>query len=359
MTEGRTAIVAMSGGVDSSVAAGLLLQQGYRVVGITLSFVPCGDDQQVSWCCGVGAQTDARAVAQKLGFPHYTIDCVDQFESHILRTAWQEYDHGRTPSPCVACNGQIKFAKLLELMKKFGADTIATGHYARVRRAASADAVTLWRGVDPQKDQSYFLFTLTPEQLEHVAFPLGELEKTRVRALAQEMDLVNAERPESQDACFVQAGTNFAESLRRRFGAPARPGRVVDPKGQELGAHQGIHQFTIGQRKGLNIALGHRAWVTGINAERAEVVLNDDPDALLCRTLRATAVSWIGGEQPSLPAPCEAQIRSRHRAAPAVIEADDQGVVQVRFDEPQRAITPGQAVVFYRDERVLGGGWIE
>jgi tRNA-specific 2-thiouridylase len=349
----------MSGGVDSSVAAGLLVRDGYDVIGVTLSFAPCDGDHDTNWCCGAWAQSDARAVAQQLGFPYYAIDCAAEFEAEILKPAWDEYVRGRTPSPCVACNDRIKFAKLIELAHKLEAGKVATGHYARIEIDEENGNPMLLRGKDRSKDQSYFLFCLGEEKLASAIFPLGRLSKIEVRRIAQEMGLANAGRPDSQDACFLNPSEGFAESLRRRFNAPSRPGRVVDAKGNEMGSHAGVHNFTIGQRKGLRIALGRRAYVTGIDAERSQVIVSDDPSGLESTRLSASKVTWTAGYRPVLPIACQAQIRYRHNPAEAVVESERDGVVEVRFAKPQRAITPGQAVVFYCADRVLGGGWID
>jgi tRNA-specific 2-thiouridylase len=354
----RSVMVAMSGGVDSSVAAGLLARQGFNVIGVTLLFSAC-DDETVNWCCGTPAQVDARAVAQKLGIPFYTVDCATEFESRVLRPAWEEYARGRTPSPCVVCNRQIKFEMLLELGKKLGINKMASGHYARIVRDKKTERPLLYRGKDPTKDQSYFLYSLSEEQLGNMIFPLGELEKTEVREIAREMGFSNAERKESQDACFVYSEGSFAEGLRVRFDAPASSGLVVDNAGNRLGEHAGIHNYTIGQRKGLGIAVGHRAYVTHIDPNRSQVVLSDAAEDLEARYIWATETVWTSGRPAELPVRCQVQIRYRHRPVDAVIEWERAGRVKLRFDTPQRAVAPGQAAVFYLGSQVLGGGWIE
>ncbi len=355
----ETVIVAMSGGVDSSVTAGLLQRDGHKVIGATLLFRPCDDDDAVSWCCARGAQEAARAAAGELSIPHYVVECAAEFERDVLRPAWEEYDRGRTPSPCISCNKQIKFELLIELADKIGADSVATGHYARVERDEESGRALLRCGKDASKDQSYFLYSLSQEQLVRARFPLGALEKKEVRRLAAEMELPNAERPESQDACFTFGKDGFAEGLRQRFAASARSGQVIDFQGNILGDHKGIHRFTVGQRKGLGIALGHRAYVAQINADSSRVVLSaDDPD-LTSNQLTASDVSWTSGVCPPLPVRVRAKIRYRHKAADAVVEPLEEGRVAVKFDTPQRAITPGQATVFYDGDRVLGGGWID
>jgi tRNA-specific 2-thiouridylase len=354
----RSVVVAMSGGVDSSVAAGLLAREGYDVIGVTLLFSAC-DDESVNWCCGTPAQAEARAVAQKLGIPFYAIDCASAFESRVLRPAWEEYARGRTPSPCVICNRQIKFEMLLDLGKKLGVKKMASGHYARIEREKKTERPMLFRGKDRSKDQSYFLYSLSEEQLGSMLLPLGELKKTEVRRIAREMGLTNAERKESQDACFVYSEGSFAEGLRVKFDAPARPGVVVDNEGNSLGEHTGIHNYTIGQRKGLGIAVGRRAYVTRIDSPRSQVVLSDALEDLESRYLWATQTVWTSGRPTEFPVRCKAQIRYRHRPVDAVIVSEKAGRVTLRFDTPQRAVAPGQAAVFYLDQQVLGGGWIE
>lgn len=356
MSTGKTVIVAMSGGVDSSVCAGLLLRQGYNVIGATLLFRPCDDDGQVSWCCGRGAEESARQVAQKLGFPHYVLDCAKEFEEEILRPAWKEYDRGRTPSPCILCNERIKFRLLLEFGKKLGATKVATGHYARVHLNGSN---TLLRGKDPSKDQSYFLFTLSKEHLDAAIFPLGDYLKSEIRELARDMDLPCAERPESQDACFQHKEGGFSEALRQRFHGPRRTGEVVDSFGNLLGTHDGIHKYTVGQRKGLGIAMGRRAYVAGIEAARNRIVLTDDVEAIKSTQLFASSFFWTGGVKPNLPVACEGQIRYRHKSSPAKASITDDGRLRVIFENPQKAVAPGQAVVLYDGVRVIGGGWID
>lgn len=350
----------MSGGVDSSVAAGLLKRAGHDVIGATLRLKPCGDDDgEVRWCCSRGAEELSRAVCGVLGVPHYVVDAADEFAEAVLRPAWDEYDRGRTPSPCVVCNEKIKMQLLLDLAHKLGADKVATGHYARVERDEDTGVPVLRRGVDRQKDQSYFLFSLPRKQLAAAVFPLGGYTKPEIRRIAKEMGFANAERQESQDACFVMAEASFAEALRQRFEGDPKPGRIVDPAGKVLGEHHGIHRYTVGQRKGLGIALGRPAYVSRIDGETREVTLTDDPDALESSTLTAAPLIWTGGVRTELPLRCVAQIRYRHKPRPALAEETPDGGLKLTFDTPERAIAPGQAVVLYDGDRVLGGGWID
>ena len=352
----ETVIVAMSGGVDSSVAAGLLKQQDYNVIGATLILCSCNDDNNVSWRCGRGAEENARAVCQTLGIRHYAIDCAEKFEQAVLAPSWETYKSGRTPSPCIHCNGKIKFKLLIDLAKKLGATKIATGHYAIIEPGY---APRLRRGRYARKDQSYFLFTLSKEQLNFTLFPLGKLTKTEVRALAGQMNFANAKRPESQDACFVTAKGNFAEALRLRFHDKKESGNIVSPDGKVLGTHEGVYNYTIGQRKGLGVAMGQKAYVTRIDAKNQTVELSTNEQDLLATSLIARNVSWIGDVVPSLPLTCLAQIR--YRSAPAEVTAhmDADNQLVITFSLPQKAVAPGQAVVLYQDDRVIGGGWIE
>lgn len=356
MSEKETVFVAMSGGVDSSVAAGLLVKQGYNVVGVTLIFRPCDDNDNVSWCCGRGAQENARAVCQSLGIRHYAIDCAKEFEDAVLRPAWETYRDGRTPSPCILCNSEIKFKIIMERAKTLGATKLATGHYAIIDHG---DQPTLTRGEYAPKDQTYFLFALSKEQLNFTLFPLGEMKKSEVREVAREMGFVNAERQESQDACFVTEDGNFQEALRQRFDASKAPGTIVDREGNTLGSHDGVYNYTIGQRKGLNIALGKRAFVSKIDADKKEVVLTTNESDLLSSTVIAGNISWTGDVLPVFPLECEAQIRYRSKPSHGVATLLDNGKLQMVFDTPQKAVAPGQALVLYNGKRVLGGGWIE
>jgi len=349
--EGReTVVVAMSGGVDSSAAAGLLVRRGCRVVGATLVMAP-GD--------AAGSLAQARAVAGALGLEHRTVDCENAFREGVLSPAWREYDRGRTPSPCVVCNYRIKFRMLAALADEVGAEKIATGHFARVEPEPHGRGVALLRGVDADKDQSYFLHALSDEHLRRALFPLGALRKSEVRAIARDMGLPNADRAESQDACFAGDEAGFAEALRLAFGGRARGGAIVGTDGRELGRHDGVHRYTIGQRKGLGLALGGRAYVCRIDADTGRVVLSEDPADLESIGLEASGFRWSGGNAQAGPFRCEAQIRYRHRAVAATAEILGGGLLRVLFDEKVRAVAPGQAVVVYRGDRVLGGGWIE
>ena len=349
--------VAMSGGVDSSVAAALLGQAGHELVGVTLKLQDCHDAHGSRSCCGVDGIGRAREVAGRLGFSHYVLDCVDKFESLVLLPAWQEYAAGRTPSPCLLCNERVKFGVLLDWAGRLGIERVATGHYARVERGADGRPV-LRRGRDAGKDQSYFLAGLSLAQLERALFPVGHLCKPEVRVLAQHHGLPTAETPESQDACLVAAGESFAEMLRTRFGGRAQPGVIVDEAGEVLGEHAGIHRFTIGQRKGLPAGATARRWVKAISAATGQVTVTSDPHAILGTELLAEDVRWIAGELPRAPLACSVQVRYRHASEPATVVAEADGSLDVTLERPAKAITAGQAVVFYDGDRVLGRGWI-
>ncbi|MGI5864461.1 MAG: tRNA 2-thiouridine(34) synthase MnmA [Myxococcales bacterium] len=351
MGANKRVLVAMSGGVDSSVVAALLKRDGWDVFGVTLQLNPCEDRGLARSCCGVDAVLNARRVADQLGIEHMLLDCRREFSRLVLEPAWREYARGRTPSPCILCNERIKFGLLLDKALALGAGRIATGHYARI--IDREGRLALARPLDRAKDQSYFLFALGQVQLERTLLPLGELTKPQVRELARELGLATAERRESQDAC-LGSGADFAESLRLRYGDEPRSGDIVDTSGRIVGRHDGLHRFTIGQRRGLGVALGKSAFVCAIDGENANVVVTTEPRDLWSAGLVVRLLT-----DRSLPQRCAAQIRSRHTPAPASVTIVEPGLAEVRFDEPQRAVAPGQAAVLYDGEVVAGGGWIE
>lgn len=352
---GRT-VVAMSGGVDSSVVAALMKEQGHDVVGVTLQLRPCDDNLSSKSCCGIDGPMRARAVAGILGIPHYVVNCEREFEERILRPAWSAYASGRTPSPCLWCNERIKFGLLMEWAHDVGAAQVATGHYARC--VDGPEGPQLWRAVDAAKDQSYFLSRVGVERLRRARFPLGGMCKPEVRALAARFGLPTAATPDSQDVCLVAEGSTFPETLRVRFGAAAQPGVIADAAGRVLGRHDGIHHFTIGQRKGLGIANAGRHWVTRIDAVTGTVAVAPDEQALAATVLTVDGMAWLAPLPASWPLACAVQVRHRHTPAPALVEDAGDGTFRIRFQEPVRAATPGQAAVCYDGERVLGGGWI-
>jgi len=347
------AVVAMSGGVDSTVAAALLRERGVDVVGATLRLWSCEDPSTESSCCNAESVRVARAACDRLGIQHRLIEGLARFEQRVLRPSWEEYAQGRTPNPCALCNRDVKLDLLVSLADDLGARWVATGHYARLEGTPPA----LLRGRDTRKDQSYFLFGLTPPQVDRLLLPVGDLTKTEVRARAQQLGLPNADRPESQDACFAGGGEVFADALAARFGATPVGGPIRDVQGHEIGRHDGIHRFTIGQRRGLGLSMGRPAYVVEIRAERREVVVSTDPDDLLSTCLTARGARWLS--PPPLPARVEAQVRYRHDAVGAHLEQIGEDTIALRFDEPQRAVTPGQAVVLYDGDKLLGGAWID
>ena len=350
-------VAAMSGGVDSSVAAALLAEEGHEVIGLSMQLYDQREGgQQFGSCCTLDDLHDARRVAATLGIPHYIVNFERQFDEQVVSRFVREYTAARTPIPCVRCNSDLKFTTLLERAHGLDAPAVATGHYARVERSADG-TYRLARGVDASKDQSYFLFGLTQAQLACARFPLGARRKPEVRAYAEARSLPVAHKPDSHEICFVPDG-DYAAFVARRAPDAVRPGRIVDSAGRTLGRHAGVHRFTVGQRRGLGISGPAPLYVTALDAASGRVTVGPR-EALERSTLRAGAVNWIAGRAPSAPLRVAAQIRHRHAAAPAQVSVLDDGAAHVEFDDPQPAITPGQAVVFYDGATVLGGGWIE
>jgi tRNA-specific 2-thiouridylase len=349
-------VVAMSGGVDSSVAAALLCREGHDVIGLSMQLYDHSNGEtRFGSCCTIDDLYDARRVAGKIGIPHYIVNFEHKFNEHVISDFVREYAAGRTPIPCVHCNGDLKFASLVERAEGFDAEAVATGHFAQVEFDETARRYRLKKGVDLQKDQSYFLFTLTQAQLARARFPVGALDKAAVREEARRLGLNVAEKKDSQEICFVAAGEH-PEFVGARAAMPS--GAIRDGEGHVLGRHEGVHRFTIGQRKGLGLATGIPLYVVGIDAEDASVTVGPR-EALERGTLTASRVNWMSGETPPAPIRASARIRYRHREAPATITPVGGDQVHVAFDAPQSAITPGQAVVFYDGDVVLGGGWID
>lgn len=350
-TRNPTVAVAMSGGVDSSLAAALLVKKGFRVIGMTLRLFDrekaggggsCGSDDTIG---------SARQAAERLGIPHYVVDCRRVFQEKVVDHFVSEYRKGRTPNPCVECNRHVKFGALLERARALGCSRLATGHYARIVRRNGRPALA--RGIDGAKDQSYFLWALNRQQLESAVFPLGRTAKSMAREKAKALGLAAADRPESQEICFVNG--RYAEFLKGRF--PQVEGDIVDAGGRVLGRHRGISNYTIGQREGLGLALGRPAYVLEIDPGSNRIVIGED------RLLR-TDVCLVEGVNWILPGPirpvrCLVRIRHRHAAAPATVKRLSKDSAEISFDEPQRAVTPGQSAVFYRGDLVLGGGVID
>ncbi|MGE5405364.1 MAG: tRNA 2-thiouridine(34) synthase MnmA [Candidatus Saccharibacteria bacterium] len=351
---GKRVFVAMSGGVDSSVVALLLKEQGYDVTGITMQIWPQEEDDSKA-CCSLSAVNDARRVAWHLDIPHYVMNFRDEFEAKVIRYFCDEYQQGRTPNPCIACNKYIKFDSLLDKALAMGADLIATGHYARVIPGSDGE-YSLVKGLDPGKDQSYVLYNLTQRQLSHTMFPLGEYNKSMTREMAREARLPVADKPESQEICFVPSG-KYSEFVEQYVGQVDRSGEFRSTGGQKISSHGGIHRYTIGQRKGLGVALGHPVYVTGIDPATRTVFLGENED-LFKRVLIARDVNYISGHPFTEPMPVTAKIRYAAPAASAVATSLADGSLKVEFEQAQRAITPGQAVVVYDGDRVLGGGTI-
>jgi tRNA-specific 2-thiouridylase len=343
-------VVAMSGGVDSTVAAALLLAEGHQVSGLTMrvwDIEPMAEGQDPPHI------RDARRVAADLGIPLHVIDLREEFRQQVVTPFCAEYFSGRTPNPCVLCNRVFKFRRLLQEADRLGADSLATGHYARI--VEDGNLRILAKGSNRHKDQSYFLFTLTQQQLQRVVFPLGEMNKDEVRAHAGRLGLHVAQKGDSQDICFIPDG-DYIGFLERQADAPSAEGSIVHVSGKVLGKHRGAYRFTIGQRRGLGIAWPEPLYVIAIDADRRQVVVGE-LEHLRVDRLVTTGTNWIV-PAPSQPLRARCRIRYRHHEAPCTLTVLDQERVEVRFDEPQNGVTPGQAAVFYDEDRVLGGGWI-
>ncbi len=346
----------MSGGVDSSVAAYMLKRQGHEVLGLTMKIWTCDEDAPVDprVCCGPAAISDARRVAEEIGIRHYVVGMRGVFEELVIDHFVAEYARGRTPNPCVRCNRYVKFEPLLAKADALGATHLATGHHAIVESGPDG-RFALRRAKDARKDQTYFLYSMTPDQLARVLMPIGRLTKDEVRALAREAGLPVADRPESQDVCFVPGG-DIGELIAERLPSALEPGPIEDLDGRVLGEHRGIARYTIGQRSGLGLARPRPAYVVRIDRPRNVVVVSDDED-LFADSLTADELSWIAGEPPAAEFRTSAKVRYAARPAPAAVEVVGDEA-RVSFDEPERALAPGQAVVFYDGDRVLGGGTI-
>ena len=362
--------VAMSGGVDSSAAAAILKQQGHDLVGFSMQLwnqrrgisVDENGDPLPSRCCSLDDVYDARRVAEELGFPFYVLNLEREFERDVVEPFVASYLQGETPIPCVSCNSRLKFASLDRLAASLGCEKVATGHYARVEFDEASKRYRLFRGRNLQKDQSYFLWELTQEQLSRSLFPLGEMSKPEVREVARHNNLAVAEKAESQEICFVPDGdySGFIDRYLEAQGAAKRTpaaGQIVDASGAIVGRHSGIHRYTIGQRRGIGIANERPLYVLGIDAEKNQVTVGEQ-DQLLTSEFTAAGVNWIAYDDPPKSASANVRIRYRHQEAAANITPIANNRVRVSFRTPQRAITPGQATVFYDGDEVIGGGWI-
>ncbi|CAN5250164.1 tRNA 2-thiouridine(34) synthase MnmA [soil metagenome] len=362
--------VAMSGGVDSSSAAALLKEQGHELVGFTMQLwnqrrgisVDENGDPLPSRCCSLDDVYDARRVAEGLGFPFYVLNLEQEFEESVVKPFVEDYLNGETPIPCVACNSRLKFASLDRMAMSLGCDKVATGHFARVEFDETANRYRLFRGKNHWKDQSYFLWELTQEQLSHAYFPLGEMLKSEVRDIARGANLYVAEKQESQEICFVPDG-KYSEFIDRylehenRTDELPKAGEIVNTKGEKIGEHTGIHRYTIGQRRGLGIAHEKPLYVVQIERLKNQIIAGEK-DELDSLEFTAKGVNWVAFDAPEEPVRAAAKVRHRNEPAPALVSALENNRARIVFDEPQSAITPGQATVFYNGEECVGGGWI-
>lgn len=353
---GRKVLLAMSGGIDSSVSAYLLKQEGYDVTGVFMrnGAVKEGERNEHS-CCSLDDAYDARRVAHHLGIPFYNLNFKEDFD-RIIAYFVQTYNRGRTPNPCIMCNAWIKFGRLFDYARLMGMDHVATGHYARVEHGERS---LLKRGLDPTKDQSYVLFPLQQPELKRVLFPVGALEKTEVRRIADQAGIRTKNKPDSQDICFVPDG-DYSGLIRKRTPEAVHEGEIVNREGEKVGTHRGYQFFTIGQRRGLGVAAGRPQYVVSVDPAANQVVIGD-PEDIQSDIMQVRRINWLAIDPPPAGERLRAEVKIRyaHQAAPAWIEITGGGDARVQFDLPQTAVTPGQAAVFYRDDVVVGGGWIE
>ena len=350
-------MVAMSGGVDSSVAAALLKEQGYDVTGITIKLWPKYIDpvEDEGGCCSLAAVEDARRVAQLLDIPYYVLNMQKEFQDLVIDQFTDEYMKGRTPNPCIQCNRSIKFGRLLEKAAQLGMDYVATGHYARIVK--DANGFRLFRGKDTDKDQSYALYALDQSLLDKVLFPVGDYHKDDIRALAKKFGLKIANKPDSQEICFIP-DNNYKDFLTTHAGAKQKPGPIVDTEGKVLGNHDGVFNYTIGQRKGLGLAVGERLFVVDINPDTNTIVVGSN-NQVYSESFVVSGFNWIQGTPPAGDFLAQAMIRYNALPQPAQVTVLTENKVNISFTQPQRAITPGQSAVIYQGDEVLGGGIIQ
>ena len=354
----KKVVVGMSGGVDSSVAAYLLKEQGYDVVGVTMQIWQDEDTctiEENGGCCGNSAVDDARRVANKLGIPYYVMNFKKEFKENVIDYFVDEYKHGRTPNPCIACNRYVKWESLLQRSMEIGADYIATGHYARIEQLPNG-RFAIRNSVTAKKDQTYALYNLTQKQLSHTLMPVGDYTKDEIRAIAEKIGIQVANKPDSMEICFVP-DQDYAGYIQRETGYEPVPGNFVDLDSNVLGRHQGIIHYTVGQRKGLGLAMGHPVFVVAIRPETNEVVIGENKDVFAPK-LYANRLNFMGIEKLEGELKCMAKIRYSHQGAACTIKMAGEDLLECTFDEEQRAITPGQALVLYDGEHVLGGGTI-